>query len=93
MFSGVECGGQASGKVAAATSATCGAMAVFSATWTTISIVPFTLALLRFVPKEKRLEVMTYSPTLGHTCPGTKIVPEPEKHQFALRLDFDEPAK
>jgi len=46
------------------------------------------IRLLRFVPKENRLEVMTYSPTLGHTCPGTKIVPEPEKRQFTLRLDL-----
>lgn len=44
------------------------------------------IRLLRFLPAEGRIEVMTYSPVLQQLCPGTRIVPEPGKHQFNLKF-------
>ncbi|HOD51589.1 MAG TPA: metallophosphoesterase [Candidatus Hydrogenedentes bacterium] len=38
----------------------------------------------RFVPGEDRVDVFTYSPTLGKLCDGTKIAPARDRHQFSF---------
>jgi hypothetical protein len=42
----------------------------------------------RFLPEEDRVEVFTYSPTLGKLCDGTKVVPDPKDHQFSFSYDM-----
>ncbi len=44
----------------------------------------------RFVPGENRIDVFTYSPTLGKRCDGTTLVPERERHEFSLPYAMDE---
>ncbi|MFO7973115.1 MAG: metallophosphoesterase [Candidatus Hydrogenedentota bacterium] len=44
--------------------------------------------LYRFLPEQDRVDVFTYSPTLGKLCDGTKIVPDPEDHQFSFSYDM-----
>lgn len=43
----------------------------------------------RFLPDQDRVEVYTYSPTLGKLCDGTKVVPDPEQHQFSFEYDME----
>ena len=47
--------------------------------------------LMRFVPAEGRIEVRTFSPTLGQLCGGTAYVPDIAQHQFSLQCDLTGP--
>ncbi len=47
--------------------------------------------LMRFVPAEGRIEVRTFSPTLGQLCGGTSCVPDIAQHQFSLQCDLTGP--
>lgn len=38
----------------------------------------------RFLPEEDRVQVFTYSPTLGALCEGTPAAPQHERHQFGF---------
>ncbi|HEO70285.1 MAG TPA: serine/threonine protein phosphatase [Candidatus Hydrogenedentes bacterium] len=42
------------------------------------------LRVYRFVPSENRVDVFTYSPTLGRLCDSTVVVPERDRHQFSF---------
>ncbi|MAG93431.1 MAG: serine/threonine protein phosphatase [Planctomycetaceae bacterium] len=46
------------------------------------------LRIYRFLPTEKRIRVITYSPAKAQLCPGTKIAPEVGDHQFELEYDL-----
>lgn len=41
----------------------------------------------RFMPKDNRVQVFTYSPTLGALCEGAPIAPEREQHQFSFTFN------
>ncbi|MBN1553769.1 MAG: metallophosphoesterase [Phycisphaerae bacterium] len=49
------------------------------------------MRLLRFLPDENLLEVITYNTQLGELCEGTILVPEIEMHQFTIPLALPEP--
>lgn len=49
------------------------------------------IRVMRFVPAEDRIEVRTYSPTLGQLCAGTRYVPDIAQHQFSLECDLTGP--
>lgn len=42
------------------------------------------LRLCRFRPAENRIDVFTVDSRSGRLCPGTKLVPQPDAHQFSL---------
>lgn len=49
------------------------------------------IRVMRFVPAEGRIEVRTFSPTLGQLCGGTAYVPDIAQHQFSLPCDLTGP--
>jgi hypothetical protein len=40
--------------------------------------------LMRFLPRQNRIEVRTWNPQVSEFCTGTKIVPDVNQHQFQL---------
>ncbi|HNR31361.1 MAG TPA: metallophosphoesterase [Candidatus Hydrogenedentes bacterium] len=51
------------------------------------------LRVYRFVPGENRIDVFTYSPTLGKLCDGTPLVPDRARHQFAIPYAMPRPKR
>ena len=47
------------------------------------------LRVYRFLPAEDRIDVFTYSPSLGRLCESTKIVPERKRHQFSISYNME----
>ena len=46
------------------------------------------LRVMRFVPRENRIEVRTYNPVTKSFCRGTSIVPDETQHQFDLKYEM-----
>lgn len=46
------------------------------------------LRVMRFVPRENRIEVRTWNPMLKAFCQGTSIVPDAAQHQFELEYEM-----
>ncbi|HOZ46475.1 MAG TPA: metallophosphoesterase [Candidatus Hydrogenedentes bacterium] len=42
----------------------------------------------RFIPAENRIDVFTYSASLGALCEATKLVTERDRHQFSLEYEM-----
>ena len=42
------------------------------------------LRVMRFVPRDHKIQVQTWNPLKGKHCLGTSIVPDPKQHQFEL---------
>ena len=51
------------------------------------------LRVMRFVPKENRIEVRTWIPSRNEFTGATKIVPPRDEHQFNLRYDMTATSK
>ena len=48
------------------------------------------LRLLRFVPADNQIEVITYSPSESKFCTGSKFAPDRNDHQFTLTYDLSQ---
>lgn len=46
------------------------------------------LRLYRFFPKENRVQAITVHPVKGTLCEGTKLIPDPERHQFEAKISL-----
>jgi len=42
------------------------------------------MRICRFLPAENRIDVFTIDSRTGQLCPGTKLVPQRDAHQFSL---------
>jgi hypothetical protein len=45
------------------------------------------LRLIRFLPAEHRIDVVTFDPKTENLCAGTKRVPAADEHQFSLKYE------